>query len=125
MVKKLVMVTFTVVAFGCMAFGARHVFYGQVSDSMCGAKHHRTSAAEIQCVKSCVSRGSKYVLVVRESGAYKVYQVEPQSKFADFAGKHVRVQGSLSGETITAETVSLPHYMHKKSPAASSTGSGL
>jgi hypothetical protein len=119
MVKKLTMVTFTVIAFGCMAFGARHVFYGQVSDSMCGVKHHRTSAAEISCVKKCVAGGAQYVLVVRESGAYKVYQVAPQSKFADYAGKHVRVQGSLSGTTITAETVSLPHYMHKKSAASS------
>ena len=35
----------------------------------------------------------------------KVYQLDPQDKFADFAGKSVKVTGAMSGDSITAESV--------------------
>ncbi len=120
--KKLTMLFVATFAFGCLAFGAQHVFYGVVSDSMCGAKHHRASAAAATCVKNCAARGAKYVLVRRVAGTYKVYQVTPQEKFTGFPGKRVRVEGSLSGDTITAQTVAAVHY---KSRAKAKTGAGL
>jgi hypothetical protein len=48
-----------------------------------------------------VSGDSKYVLV---SGK-KVYQLDAQDKFADFAGKAVKVSGSEKDEAITVSSV--------------------
>jgi hypothetical protein len=120
MTKRLTMLFVAMITVGCMAWGAQHVFYGVVSDSMCGAKHSRASAAAAQCVKGCVAKGAQYTLVSRGG---KIYNLTPQDKFADFAGKRVRVHGELSGNTITADSVAPPthHMMH---PAASS-GSGM
>jgi hypothetical protein len=118
MQKKVAMLFVAMLAVGCMAFSAQHVFYGLVSDSMCGAKHTRASANTVACVKKCVAGGAQYVLVSHG----KVYKLTPQDKFADYAGKRVRVHGTLSGDTLTADTVSAP--MHHAHPAASS-GSGM
>ncbi len=115
MTKRFMMLIVSMLVFGCLAWSAQHVFYGVVSDNMCGAKHSRASAAAVQCVKKCVAGGAKYVLVSRG----KVYEVAPQEKFADFAGKRVRVHGALSGTTITADSVAAVTYK-KKAKAASS-----
>jgi hypothetical protein len=120
MTKRLTLLFVAMLAAGCMAFGAQHVFYGTVSDSMCGAKHSRASEAAAACVKKCVNGGASYVLVSHG----KVYKVDPQEKFADFAGKRVRVHGSLSGETITADTVAAVVYHHHMHPAPATSGSG-
>src|SRR5579863_8761720 len=109
MTKRFTMLAVSLLMFGCLAWSAQHVFYGVVSDSMCGAKHSRASAAAAHCVKKCVAGGAKYVLVSRG----KVYQVTPQDKFADFAGKRVRVHGALSGTTITADSVTAVVYKKK------------
>jgi hypothetical protein len=74
---------------------------GVVSDSMCGAKHSAASDEATACVNKCVSGGAKYALVVGD----KVYQLSPQDKFKDFAGKSVKVTGTVDGENITAQTV--------------------
>jgi Protein of unknown function (DUF5818) len=74
---------------------------GTVSDSMCGAKHAVASEQAETCVKSCVAKGGKYVLVSKG----KVYQVDDQDKFADFAGKSVKVTGTMQGTDITVESV--------------------
>ncbi|MGH9438816.1 MAG: DUF5818 domain-containing protein [Terriglobia bacterium] len=116
MTKRFSMLVVLMLAFGCLAFSATHVFYGVVSDSNCGAKHSRASAAATECVKKCVAGGASYVLVSRGT----VYQVTPQDKFADFAGERVRVHGALSGTTITADSVTaVKHRMHSKAAASS------
>lgn len=116
MTKRFTMLVVSMLVFGCLAFSA-NVFYGLVSDSNCGAKHSRTSAAAVACVKKCVAGGASYVLVSRG----KVYQVTPQDKFADFAGKRVRVHGALSGTTITADSVTAVKYK-KRAKSMSSSG---
>jgi hypothetical protein len=118
MTKRMIMLFVAMIAAGCMAWGAQHVFYGVVSDSMCGAKHSRASADAAQCVKGCAAKGAQYVLVSRGT----VYKLNPQDKFADYAGKRVRVHGALSGDTITADAVSAPmHHAHH----AASSGTGM
>lgn len=118
MTKRLTMLFVAMIVAGCMAWGAQHVFYGTVSDTNCGLKHSRASASAAACVKKCVSGGmAQYALVSHG----KLYKVSPQDKFADYAGQRVRVHGSLSGDTITADTVSpARHRMHH--PASSSSG---
>lgn len=74
---------------------------GTVSDSMCGAKHAVASEQAENCVKGCIAKGSKYVLVSKG----KVYNLDAQDKFADFAGKSVKVTGAVKGTDITVSSV--------------------
>jgi len=101
MLKKLVMVSITILALGCISWAAGKSYTGVVSDSNCGAKHATASADAAACVAKCVSGGGKYVLVSKG----KVYQLDPQDKFADFAGKEVKVTGTLKGDALTATDV--------------------
>ena len=114
MSKRFLMLVVTVLAFGCMAWAAGKAksWTGTVSDSNCGAKHATASDEAAACVAKCVSGGGKYTLVAKG----KVYQVEPQDKFADFAGKSVKVTGTMSGDSITATEVAAgpAHKMGKK-----------
>lgn len=118
MTKRVAMLAAVLAIFGCMAFAAKTSMVGVVSDSMCGTKHSHPSAAAASCVKSCVARGSKYVLVSHG----KVYQVDKQSEFAPFAGRMVRVHGELNGDSIAVESVAAVHYGHHHEHHASSSG---
>ena len=82
-------------------------FDGTVSDDQCTTKHEKGTEDDIACVKVCVkNRNAKYVLVAREAlGRKKVYQVEPQAMFADFAGRRVKVSGARNGDLITAQSI--------------------
>jgi hypothetical protein len=100
MSKRLLMLVVALMVSGCMAMAAES-WTGTVSDSNCGLKHSEPSAAAAKCVAGCVAKGAKYVLVSKG----KVYSVEPQDKFADFAGKSVKVTGTMEGDSITAESV--------------------
>jgi hypothetical protein len=78
------------------------VWTGVVSDSICGLKWSEASEDAAADVKKCVSeKGAKYVLVSEG----KVFQVEPQEKFADFPGQQVKVTGTEKDGTITASGV--------------------
>ena len=101
MIKKSMMLCLTVLAAGCLTYAMGKSFTGTVSDSNCGAKHAAASDEAAACVKKCVSGGGKYVLV---SGG-KVYQLDAQDKFADFAGKSVKVTGTAKGDAITVASV--------------------
>ncbi|MGE5325724.1 MAG: hypothetical protein ACM3NO_01685 [Deltaproteobacteria bacterium] len=100
MSKKFWMLVVALMVSGCMAMAAES-WTGTVSDSNCGAKHATASAAAAKCISGCIAKGAKYVLVSQG----KVYSVEPQDKFADFAGKSVKVTGTMEGDAITAESV--------------------
>src|SRR5437660_11555010 len=76
-------------------------FTGTVSDSMCGAKH-AMAGDDAACTRSCVSKGSKYALVVGD----KVYTLETSDKAAlatldKQAGAKVTVTGNAKDNTIT------------------------
>jgi hypothetical protein len=103
MKKRVLMSIGVILAFGCLAVaaGKSSSFVGVVSDSNCGLKHSTPSKAAAECVKKCVGMGAKYVLVYHG----KVYNVDPQEKFDGMGGQRVKVSGSLSGDTITAENV--------------------
>lgn len=103
MIKKSIMLCITVLAFCSLALAAGKSWTGTVSDDHCGAKHAKASDEAAACVKKCVEGGAKYVLVSRG----KVYQLEPQDKFADHAGHSVKVTGELKGTTITATDVAM------------------
>jgi hypothetical protein len=80
-------------------------YTGVVSDGMCGAKH-MMPGDDASCTRECVSKGSKYALVVGD----KVYTLDTSDKAAlatldKQAGAKVTVTGTEKGDTITVESV--------------------
>jgi hypothetical protein len=80
-------------------------FTGTVSDSMCGAKH-AMAGDDAACTRACVSKGSKYALVVGD----KVYTLETTDKAAlatldKQAGAKATVTGNEKDNTITVTSV--------------------
>jgi len=101
MTKRLAMLAVLLLVVGSMVWAGSQAWTGTVSDSHCGAKHAVASDKAAACVTRCIKGGAKYVLVSEG----KVYQLDAQDKFANFAGKSVKVTGSLQGDTITVESV--------------------
>jgi len=108
--RKTGFLLFTLIALAAFsasaAFAAKaKTFTGTVSDAMCGAKH-AMAGDDASCTRACVSKGSKYALVVGD----KVYTLETSDKAAlatldKQAGAKVTVAGSEKGDTITVSSV--------------------
>jgi hypothetical protein len=102
--NAVLLTAFVALALSVSAFGAKaSTFTGTVGDSMCGAKHMGDPA---QCTRGCVSKGSKYALVVGD----KVYTLETSDKSAldtldKQAGAKVIVTGTEKDNTITVSSV--------------------
>jgi hypothetical protein len=80
-------------------------YTGTVSDAMCGAKHEM-AGSDAECTRTCVSKGSKYALIVGD----KVYTLETTDKTAlatldKQAGAKVAVTGNEKDNTITVSSV--------------------
>ena len=77
-------------------------FNGVITDSMCGAKHMMKDKSAAECTRICVKQGSDYALVVGN----KVYTLKGNASDLDkYAGERVTVKGSVSGNTIYAESI--------------------
>jgi len=81
-------------------------YTGKVSDAMCGAKHMMEGKGA-DCLRACVSKGSKYALVVGD----KVYTLDTKDKAAldtldKLADKTAKVTGAADGDTIQVQSVS-------------------
>jgi hypothetical protein len=75
---------------------------GTVSDAMCGAHHMIKDATPAQCTRKCVKQGSDFALVSKE----KVYTLKgDKAQFDKVAGHNVTVKGTLSGSTMTVESI--------------------
>jgi hypothetical protein len=83
---------------------------GQISDAMCKGVHGTDAKT---CVQKCMKdKDAKYVLVVKDKDASKVYAISNQT-FADLAkhaGETVVVTGDMDAktDTITVTKVALP-----------------
>jgi hypothetical protein len=80
-------------------------FTGKVSDAMCGA-HHMMSGSAADCVHACVSKGSKYALVVGD----KVYTLDTTDKTTldqldKLADQQAKVTGEATGDSIAVLSV--------------------
>lgn len=87
-----------------LAAAASQTFTGEVSDSMCGAKH--AIADKAACTRGCVKKGSSYALVVGD----KVYTLKTDDKAAlaeldKLAGENAKVTGTADGDTIAVSKV--------------------
>ena len=88
-----------------MAAAASQSFTGEVSDSMCGAKH-MMAGKEADCTRACVRKGSSYALVVAD----KVYTLQTDDKATlaeldKLAGAKAKVTGTAQGDTIAVSKV--------------------
>jgi hypothetical protein len=87
-----------------MAASKAQTFTGEVSDSMCGAKHMMANKAD--CTRACITKGSNYALVVGD----KVYTLHTSNKSAldelnKLAGENAKVTGTANGDTIEVSKV--------------------
>ena len=87
-------------------------FTGEVTDSICAKSgSHAEMMAKMQsmgrdkdtCTKQCAGLGAKYVLY--DEGSQAVYTLDDQGKAEKFAGRKVRVAGTLAGHQIKVTNV--------------------
>jgi hypothetical protein len=77
---------------------------GWVTDTHCGAKGE--SAKHADCAKKCVEgHQAKYALY--NPADKKVYVLDPQDKAAGHAGHHVKVTGTVEGDTIKVKAIEM------------------
>ena len=76
---------------------------GTVSDAMCSTKHVNATKDDMACAQKCVKGGSPAVLVVGD----KVYKIENQDAVKDHVGHKVNVVGTLNGDTIHIDKVTM------------------
>jgi VWFA-related protein len=89
------------VYFSTLARGDQQgVWSGVVSDTKCGKKGH--AVGDAVGVKNCVLEGAKYALLTSEGG---LYELDPQSMAAAYAGEQVAVTGSRDGRTIKIASI--------------------
>jgi hypothetical protein len=100
--KKLVMVSAFAISFGSILAMA-DTMSGYISDSHCGAKHADVSDANSKCVAGCMKGGADPVLV-SDGKVYK-FDAASKDKAKALAGQKVTVDGSLSGDTVTVNSI--------------------
>ncbi|HEV2288692.1 MAG TPA: hypothetical protein VGR81_07045 [Candidatus Acidoferrales bacterium] len=77
---------------------------GYVMDAKCAPMGMKMATNEA-CIKKCVAGGSK--LVLYDNYTKKIYQLDPQSAVAEHASHHVRVYGTVDGDTIHVTSVKM------------------
>ena len=94
-------------------------FRGEIMDSQCamngshaemmkkegmGDKNPNDPMAKKMCTENCVKMGGKYVLF--NPADKSVYELDDQTKPAQFAGENVKVKGTVEGKTIHVQSIS-------------------
>lgn len=81
---------------------------GVVTNDMCGAKD--ASAAKAECTKTCVKEhGAKYALY--NPSDKKLYVLEPADKISGHEGHNVTIKGTLDGDTIHVDSLTMAKSM--------------
>ena len=106
--KKFAASMIATMIFATMSFAAPkgRTFDGEIMDSQCAkmGSHDMMIKKEAakdakECTQACVKMGGKYVLFNAANQA--VYQLDDQTKPAQFAGEKVKVTGTLNKKTKT------------------------
>lgn len=89
----------------CIPAFAAQTFTGTVGDAMCGSKHVMPGN-DASCTRGCISKGSKYALLVGD----KVYTLDTADKTVldtldKRSGEKVIVTGTEKGNTIAVTSV--------------------
>ena len=107
---SLVSFVLTIAVVAAVPRAADQTWTGQISDSLCGAKHEEAAEGQGKmpdrdCTLACVRGGSKFVLLVDG----KMFQIANQD-LADLkthAGHKVKLTGELKGDTITVSKIEM------------------
>jgi len=88
---------------------AEQTWTGQISDSMCGAKHAvaehgKKKMSDRECVQACIKKGARHVLVA-DGKVYKL--INHDADMAAHAGHTVRLTGDLNNETIRISKIEM------------------
>ncbi len=107
--KNVMMFVVAMFVGGSAMSAAPETFTGQISDSMCGAKHMpmgNMKMTDRECTEMCVKANGKYVFASKG----KVYQIANQKDAAlvTHAGHTVLLTGELKGDTITVSKIEMP-----------------
>jgi hypothetical protein len=88
---------------GAQSTGSEQTWQGFITDTHCGTNCQVTKdmRPDKECILRCVRKGSKYGLWVE----HHVYELEPQSKAAQYVASDVSVTGTLDGETIHINSI--------------------
>ena len=79
-----------------LAVAGQQTFTGIITDSMCGKDHAMMKVTpDSKCVQECVKHGSKYALYDGKA----VYVLSDQKTPEQYAGKKVKVIGTLNEKT--------------------------
>jgi hypothetical protein len=85
----------------------KQTFTGTITDSMCNTADHsqmRMGPTDAECTKACVSiHGATYVLYDGKN----VYELSDHKTPENFAGKKVKVTGTLDAKTKTIKVDSI------------------
>src|SRR5262249_27908940 len=119
----------TLLVFSLLGFAAQKEgnYSGEIMDSACakaGTHDAMMKAAGLKtakdCTQACIKNGSKYVLY--NKATKKVYQLDDQTKQAQFAGDKVTVKGSLdaASQTIHVTDIEAAKGAAKSKPASHS-----
>ena len=91
---------------------APKILRGEVTDTICAKSgSHDEMMAKIPsmgrdkatCTKQCAAMGAKYVLY--DEADKKLYNLDDQARVRTFAGRRVRLTGTLEGNTIKVTDV--------------------
>jgi Protein of unknown function (DUF5818) len=92
--------------------GSQRVFSGEITDTFCAKnKSHDQMMSEMKsmgtekqtCAQKCVQIGAKYVLLDTAKGP--VYSLDDQAKAAAFAGREVRIVGTLENNELKIASI--------------------
>jgi hypothetical protein len=104
--KKILSISFLVMALGVLTFAASTHLVGTISDSKCGNAKHNAA-----CVQKCIAGGASPVLVTR---AGKTYTIANADSVKGYEAKRVRVAGTVSGDNLTVTSI---HALRRKHAA--------
>ena len=104
----LAFVSFLVIVSSAAPRAAEQTWTGQISDSLCGAKHEEAAEgqgkmADRDCTLACVRGGSKLVLVV--DGKMLPIANQDLADLKTHAGAHVKVTGELKDKAIVVSRI--------------------
>lgn len=107
--RKVISLSVLVFTASVVIAAAPQTWTGQITDSMCGAKHASMGSKKMtdrECTEMCVKGGGKYVFAAKG----KVFQIAHQkdAALATHAGHTVLLTGELKGDTITVSKIEMP-----------------
>lgn len=93
---------------GAAVSAAPRTWTGQISDSVCGAKHMSMGSQKMtdrECTEMCIKANGKYVF----ASPGKLFQIADQkdAALATHAGHTVKLTGELKGETIAVTKIEM------------------